>query len=69
MLVGRSITGLLVMIVWLNFSLKKAVWDGIKKDQIDALIFRSIQGAVNQTIVIIVTKYLLVTMIAIIESL
>ena len=68
MLVGRSVIGIMVMIVWQNVGLKKAVWDGIKRDQVSPLIFRSIQGATNQTILYGTTKYLLLTVIAIIES-
>ena len=29
MLIGRSVIGIFVMIVWQNIGLKKAVWDGI----------------------------------------
>ena len=42
MLVGRSIIGLVVMIIWLNFGLKKAVWDSLKREQVRPLVFRSI---------------------------
>ena len=69
MLFARSAIGLLVMIFWLNCGLKKAVWDGIKRDQITPLVFRSIQGAVTNAILYGTTKYLPLTIIAIINNL
>ena len=69
MLFARSAIGLLVMIFWLNCGLKKAVWGGIKRDQITPLVFRSIQGAVTNAILYGTTKYLPLTIIAIINNL
>ena len=69
MLLMRSAIALTTMVVWLNCGLKKAVWNGIKRDQISALIFRSTQGAVTNIISYSCTKYLPLTVIAIISNL
>ena len=69
MLVGRSVVGIIVMILWQNVGLKKAVWDGISRDTVSPLVFRSFQGAAVQTINYGTTKYLVLTAIAIITSL
>ena len=45
MLVGRSVVGMIVMALWENVGLKKAVWDGISRDTVSPLVFRSFQGA------------------------
>ena len=69
MLVGRSVIGLFVMIIWLNCGLKRAVWDSLKRDKIRPLVFRSIQGTFTNTILFGSTKFLPLTTIAIIVNL
>ena len=69
MLVGRSVVGIIVMALLYNVGLKEAVWDGITRDTVSPLVFRSFQGAAVQTINYGTTKYLVLTAIAIITSL
>lgn len=65
MIFARSSIALITMVLWQNVGLKKAVWDGVKGPQVKALIFRSSQGAITNTIGFSLTKYLPLTMIAI----
>ena len=69
MLLGRSVISLVTMVFWQNVGLKKAVWDGITRDQIKPLVFRSVQGALTNAILFGTTKYLPITVIAIINNL
>ena len=54
--------------VVVNFKLKKAVWDGISRDTVGPLIFRTIQGSCTNIINFSVTKYVPLTMISIVNN-
>ena len=69
MLLGRSIIAITTMILWVNVGLKKAVWDGVKGPNVAALSFRTVQGALTNIISYSSTKYLPLTVIAIINNL
>ena len=44
LLIGRSGFALSIQLVVLNVNLKSAVWDGISRDSVSPLIFRTLQG-------------------------
>ena len=69
MIFARSSIAIITMIVWQNVGLKKAVWDGVKGPQVKALIFRSTQGAITNTIAFSLSKYLPLTFIAVFGNL
>ena len=69
MLLGRSIIAILTLVIWQNRGLKKAVWDSLQCDQLSPLLFRTIQGAITTIIGYACTKYLNLTVIAIIGNL
>ena len=68
MLMLRSGFALLFQLVIVNKELKKAVWDGVDKKSAGPLVFRSIQGTMTNIINYSVTKYLPLTMIAIVNN-
>ena len=69
MLVMRSAFAILCQIIYLNRNLKKAVWDGINRTNSGPLIVRSSQGSITNIINYSVTKFLPLTMIAIVNNL
>lgn len=68
MLMLRSGFALLFQLIIVNKELKKAVWDGVDKKSAGPLVFRSIQGTMTNIINYSVTKYLPLTMIAIVNN-
>lgn len=69
MLLMRSLFALVCQAIYVNKELKKAVWDDINRSNVGPLIVRSSQGAVTNIINYSVTKYLPLTMIAIVNNL
>ena len=65
----RSLFALVCQVIYLNRNLKKAVWDGINRKNSGPLIVRSSQGAITNIINYSVTKFLPLTMIAIVNNL
>ena len=55
--------------IYVNKELKKAVWDDINRKNVSPLIVRSTQGALTNIINYSVTKFLPLTMIAIVNNL
>lgn len=64
----RSIFALACQAIYVNKELKKAVWDDINKKNVCPLIVRSSQGAITNIINYSVTKFLPLTMIAIVNN-
>ena len=69
MLLMRSVFALVCQAIYVNKELKKAVWDDINKKNVSPLIVRTIQGSISNIINYSVTKYLPLTMIAIVNNL
>lgn len=69
MLVLRSIFALICQAIYVNKDMKKAVWDDINRSNVCPLIVRSSQGAITNIINYSVTKFLPLTMIAIVNNL
>ena len=69
MLLMRSVFALICQAIYVNKELKKAVWDDINKKNVSPLIVRTIQGSISNIINYSVTKYLPLTMIAIVNNL
>ena len=69
MLTMRAVIAITTNIVWLNCGLKAAVWDSIQPKQITTLIFRTVQGAYTTIIGYALTKYLNLTILAIVDNL
>lgn len=68
MLILRSGFALAFQAIIVNKDLKHAVWDDIDRKSAGPLIFRSIQGTMTNIINYSVTKYLPLTMIAIVNN-
>lgn len=68
MLLLRSGFALTFQLILVNKELKPAVWDGVDRKSVGPLIFRSIQGTCTNIINYSVTKYLPLTMIAIVNN-
>jgi len=68
MLVLRSGFALILQAIYVNKDLKKAVWDDVNRKNVCPLIVRSSQGAVTNMINYSVTKFLPLTMIAIVNN-
>ena len=68
MLLMRSIFALSTQLIMVNKNLKKAVWDGVDKKSSGPLIYRSVQGSITNIINYSVTKYLPLTIIAIVNN-
>ena len=68
MLVMRSAFALAFQVIWVNKELKSAVWDGVDRKSVPPLIFRSIQGTATNIINYSVTKFLPLTLIAIVNN-
>ena len=69
MLLMRSAFALICQAIYVNKELKKAVWDDINRKNVCPLIVRSSQGAITNIINYSVTKFLPLTMIAIVNNL
>ena len=69
MLVLRSVFALVCQAIYVNKELKKAVWDDVNRSNVCPLIVRSSQGAITNIINYSVTKFLPLTMIAIVNNL
>lgn len=69
MLIMRSAFALVCQVIYVNKDLKKAVWDDVNRTNVGPLIVRSTQGSVTNIINYSVTKYLPLTMIAIVNNL
>ena len=52
----------------MNKSLKAAVWDGVDRNSVCPLVFRSMQGTLTNVINFTVAKYLPLTLIAIVNN-
>lgn len=68
MLLMRSAFALLMQVIVVNKSLKPAVWDGVDRASVGPLVFRSMQGTLTNIINYSVTKYLPLTLIAIVNN-
>lgn len=68
MLLMRSCFALSFQAIIVNKELKGAVWDGVDRKSVTPLIFRSIQGTATNIINYSVTKYLPLTLIAIVNN-
>ena len=68
MLTMRSVFALSTQLVILNVNLKSAVWDGISRDSVGPLIFRTLQGSCTNIINFSVTRYIPLTMICIVNN-
>ena len=68
MLTMRSVFALSTQLMVVNVNLKSAVWDGISRDSVGPLIFRTIQGSCTNIINYSVTKYVPLTMISIVNN-
>jgi drug/metabolite transporter (DMT)-like permease len=69
MLVMRSMFALVCQAIYVNKDLKKAVWDDINRSNVCPLIVRSSQGSITNIVNYTVTKFLPLTMIAIVNNL
>ena len=68
MLLMRSCFALTFQAMLVNKELKAAVWDGVDRKSAPPLVFRSIQGTMTNIINYSVTKYLPLTLIAIVNN-
>jgi len=68
MLFMRSCFAIVFQVIYVNKNLKKAVWDDVDRKSAGPLIFRSIQGSATNIINYSVTKYLPLTIIAIVNN-
>ena len=66
---GKSLFSILTLIVWLNVSLKKNVYNGINRGNVNPLIFRTIQGSVSNMINYSVAKYVPSSIISTVNAL
>lgn len=68
MLFMRSLFALTFQLIIVNKDLKPAVWDGVDRKSAGPLVFRSIQGTMTNIINYSVTKFLPLTLIAIVNN-
>jgi len=68
MLFMRSCFAITLQTLYVNKALKKAVWDGVDRKSVGPLVFRSAQGSITNVINYSVTKYLPLTIIAIVNN-
>jgi len=69
LLFARSAVSLILMLFWLNISLKKNVYDGINRTNVSPLIFRTLQGTISNFINYSVTKFIAASIVAVINQL
>ena len=69
MLFIRSAIGLVIMAAIMNKNIKKHTWDSVTKDKVGSLIFKTFTGTTTTIIVNIATKYIPLTIIAVVSNL
>ena len=68
MLIMRAAFAIITLIAYYNKELKKAVWDGVDRASSPPLIFRSIQGSLDDLIGFTATAVIPLTMISIVNN-
>ena len=66
---GKSLFSILTLIVWLNVSLKKNVYNGINRTNVGPLVYRTIQGSISNMINYSVAKFIPSSIISVVNSL
>ena len=68
-LFGRSLVSIVTLTLWLNFSLKKNVYNGINRTNVNPLIYRTVQGSISNMINYSVAKFIPSSIISVVNSL
>lgn len=65
----RSVFGIAILILYMNVSLKKKTIDGVTRDRVGSLIFKTFASTVTNFINYSVTKYIPLTIISVVQNL
>ena len=69
LLFGKSLVSVLTLLLWLNVSLKKNVYNGINRTNVGPLVYRTIQGSISNMINYSVAKFIPSSIISVVNSL